>query len=127
MDDYAIGLAYGNRKRSEGAEQAVSILAKGLDDRDDRITELNDRVAKLEAQVAMYRRRAAIGESDAAGKKAQIEALIAQHPTSPLNQNSGVRFKDGSVKKKIRLIYEAAFDAVAKTWGITDPASNRIN
>ena len=63
----------------------------------------------------------------AEGLAAQTKAYREMHPDSPLRADSGKRYKDGDIKRKIALIYEAAFDATAKKLGISNPASRRAD
>jgi len=52
----------------------------------------------------------------------------AQHPDSPLLADCGKRFKEsGNAKLKLRLIFEAAFDAKGREMGITNPADRRVD
>lgn len=80
------------------------------------------RIKELEAENGKLK----IEAMDAAGRNAQVEALKAQHPASPLLADSGKRFKaSGNAKTKLRLIYEAAFDAKGPEMGIANPADRR--
>jgi hypothetical protein len=52
---------------------------------------------------------------------------MATHPQSPLVVDSGKRFKDGDIKTKGRLIYEATFDRILRGAGIADPTKHRAD
>jgi hypothetical protein len=54
-----------------------------------------------------------------------IKSLKAAHPNSPLSAESGKRFKDGTTKTKLRLVYEHAFDSALRTDGIVSPEKFR--
>ena len=89
-------------------QSGVSELKQGV------VSGMGSRMADLELEAMR-----------AAGLEAQLKAMLAQHQDSPLRADSGKRYKDGNVKTKGRLIYEAAFDAKAREMGITNPADRR--
>lgn len=82
------------------------------------VQEKNDRIAELEDALA-------VAQAEADGRLAQYQAMRDQHADSPQLAPSGKAFEDGSPKTKIRLIFEAAFDATARKMGISDPAARR--
>lgn len=64
------------------------------------------------------------------GLDKQVKAFAAQHADSPLMADSGLRFrKTGNVKRRVRLLYEAAFDvALLKLLPtVGNPASRRAD
>lgn len=71
------------------------------------LAERDQIIRKLQNDVAIF-------SADADGHLAQVEAFMAQHPDSPLMTDSGARFRDGSIKRKVRNIYEAVFDAALR-------------
>jgi len=118
MDELMYGIAMGNKAHAEGAEKAILIYR-------DTLEKERARIRELRAELHTMRTRAENAESNAAGRLAQVEAFLASHPQSPLTAHSGKTFKDGRPKTKIRLVFEEAFDATARQWGITAPASRR--
>lgn len=101
-----------------GAEGAILTLVA-------QRNQLQARIAQLEAENADLKSRAYQAEMVVAGRDAQLDAMEAAHTNSPLLADSGKRFKDGDVKSKLRLIFEAAFDAKAKAMNITNPVKWR--
>ena len=85
----------------------------------------NETIRNLDAHVTAMKAEIAILKSVEAGRLAQIEAWKKMYPDSPLLADSGTRFKDGDKKTKVRLIFEQAFDIMAKSLGISDPVKNR--
>ena len=81
----------------------------------------------FEAELAKVDNVLARTAAHAAGLEAQRDAFLAQHPDSPLLQDSGKRFKDGDVKTRVRLLYKRAHDARGRELGISDPAACRID
>lgn len=59
--------------------------------------------------------------------EAQVMAFVAQHPDSPLCADSGQRFKNGEIKSRVWLVWEAAFDASLKAFGVVNPSARRID
>jgi hypothetical protein len=86
-----------------------------------RISNLESTVAELEAELSNMK----IEIMSEAGRDAQVEAFMRQHPNSPLLADSGKRFKSGKIKTKARLIFEAAFDQKGRELGIINPADRR--
>jgi len=73
----------------------------------------------LEAQLAEKHIAYVAKMAHAEGYKAMYEAMKTAHPNSPLLADSGKRYKDGDVKSKAHLHYEAAFDRIIREHGIT--------
>ena len=117
-DDFMFGLALGNAQRANAVTAATYAASDGLHKAAAHIGKLNNEIATL-------KRQAQIDDASIAGMKAQIAALKAQHPSSPLLANSGKTFKDGEAKSKLRLIYEQHFDALLRKVGIVSPGSFR--
>lgn len=67
---------------------------------------MRDIAEKLMGEVALEK-------AHAAGREAQVDALLDAHPQSPLATDSGRKFKSGKAKTRIRLIYESTFDRIA--------------
>lgn len=80
-----------------------------------------------QARIAELEDKLAIKTAAAAGFEAQSIAYRDQHPDSPLRADSGKRYKDGEIKRRIRIIYEAAFDAALRQLSISNPVSRRAN
>lgn len=59
--------------------------------------------------------------------EAQMLAFVAQHPDSPLCADSGQRFKNGDIKSEAWLVWEAAFDASLKNFGVINPSARRVD
>jgi hypothetical protein len=119
-DDYMFGLALGNGRRANAATAAAFAGAQGLHEAAAHLGALKDEVATL-------KRQAQIDEAAIEGHVAQINALKATHPASPLLADSGKRFKDGDPKSKLRLVFEQTFDAALRKIGITSPGSFRVD
>jgi hypothetical protein len=81
----------------------------------------------LEAQLAAAQLALAVKTAHAEGLEAHKTAFINAHPQSPVRADSGKRYKDGSIKTKGRLIYEAAHDRILREAGIADPAKHRAD
>ena len=89
--------------------------------------ELEQQVAGLQQQLEDLKLKLAVEEAEAAGRLAQVRAWKAQHPDSPLLAASGHRFRDGEVKAKDRVVYEARFNEVARSRGVMDPEAHRVS
>ena len=88
---------------------------------------LTDENANLKAQLAAAQLALLVKTADAEGLEAHKTAFINAHPQSPVRADSGKRYKDGSIKTKGRLIYEAAHDRILREAGIADPAKHRAD
>lgn len=86
-----------------------------------------EKLRLLEAENARLAQAEATASMNLAGLIAQFDAFKAQHPASPLLADSGKLFKSGKTKTKVRLIFEAAFDAEGMKIKIVDPASYRLD
>jgi len=117
-DEFMFGLAVGNGRRANAATAAAYAGAQALEDLAPHIGALKDEIATLKWQVQLH-------EATIHGRDAQISALKAEHPNSPLLAKSAKRFKDGEAKSRLRLIYEQTFDAALRKVGITSPGSFR--
>ena len=83
--------------------------------------------AKLEARIAELEDALLIKTAVHTGCLAQLKAFGAQHPDSPLMIDSGKRYKDGDIKRRVTLICEDAFDAALIKVGIKNPSSRRVD
>ena len=120
-DPFLFGYAIGQN----GALAEQRTIIKEMDD------ELGEAAQKLQAQaaeIARLKMQLAVAEADAEGRSAQVDALITQHPDTPLMKDSGVAWqsKNGN-KTVVRRIYEQAFDAAARKRGIENPETRRTN
>lgn len=61
----------------------------------------------------------------AAGLTAQLELVHETHPDSPLFEMAGETFADGRPKTRLRLAYEAAFDAFGADHQVEAPQTLR--
>jgi hypothetical protein len=131
-----LGLARGRAIRAEymaqRAEASVeAIIAEAnakIADAQAIITQTENQNAALEARIRELDDALAVQKAHAGGLEAQVKAFVAQHPDSPLRADSGLRFiKTGNTKSKARLIYEGAFDAILRGFGIQDPSGRRAN
>jgi hypothetical protein len=96
-------------------------------DWEENATQWMSHARSLEAQVANLQLALLVKTAHAEGYKAQKDAYMAAHPQSPLRGDSGKRFKDGDIKTRGRLIYEAAHDRILREAGITDPTKHRAD
>ena len=109
------------RKNAEIGGAAIGLLGGALVGRMKQTDELVARIAELEDALAVKTARVA-------GLEAMTKAYAEAHPNSPLRADSGKRYKDGDIKRKIHLIYETAFDScLSKLLGISNPASRRVD
>ena len=70
----------------------------------EKFQKAQERIAELEAALP-------VKTAHAAGLDAETSAYSDQHPDSLLRVDSGRRYKDGDIKRRITLVYEKAFDA----------------
>ncbi len=94
---------------------------------EENATQWMNHARNLEAQVANLQLALLLKTADAAGLEAHKTAFINAHPQSPVRADSGKRYKDGSIKTRGRLIYEAAHDRILREAGITDPTKHRAD
>ncbi len=116
-------LSGANRAHQANARDASYALAEA----NATIRGLNHRVRVAEAEVARLTDALALEKAHTEGLTAQTKAFASECAKCSLMADSGKRFKDGDVKKKIRLIYEAAFDVCAVKLGISNPTSRRVD
>lgn len=124
-----VNLAQGRAVRAEHeARQAERNTRQAIDEANGEIRKANDMLTTARRRIAELEDALAISKASHAGSSAQVKAFIAQHPDSPLRADSGKCYKDGDMKRRITLIYEAAFDAaLSKILGISNPASRRAD
>jgi hypothetical protein len=120
--DFMTGVAWGNKWRAEGAEEGMAKATEAVNMALGIIERQKLRIAELE-------RKALISDADAQARLAQVEAMKAQHPDSPLLQATAERFQGtanrGKAKTKLRLIYEANFDRIVTSLGLLNAPSIR--
>jgi uncharacterized coiled-coil protein SlyX len=97
--------------------------------RETEALELASIVRKASARIRELEKMLSEENSVVAGLSAQRDTLMEALPKNhPLLSDSGNRFKkSGNVKTRIRLIFEAAFDKMARSKGITNPAGCRLD
>ena len=97
----------------------------------DAARSLTDAAKTLSESAQEMRKQLAVANADVAGRLAQIRAMEAEHPSSPLLAESGRVFQTkghvGLPKTELRLLYEAAFDKHLHGENIPDPASCRLD
>ena len=143
LGDDAIMIAYGAGKALDRADESLRKWMEACNERDQAIERQNNTIRQLMAekasmdqqwtsdvrtlqkQLAETQRALESELMHAAGLEAQRTAYMEQHKDSPLLQDSGKRFRDGDVKTKARLIYEAAFDAKGREIGVENPDKRR--
>ncbi len=120
-DDFMFGLAIGNGRRANAAAAAAYAGAQALN-------ELAPHIADLKNEIATLKRQAQIDEANIAGLIAQVDALKAECPNSPLLAPTGKKFKkSGNPKTHLRSVFEKVFDAALRTTGITTPEAFRLD
>lgn len=82
------------------------------------VDELRARISQLEIDMKLV-------EAANAAAGAQVKALRAQHPQSPLLADSGHRSADGKAKSKLVVLWENTFDAALRKAGIANPERYR--
>lgn len=113
-----------NRKSADRIGDAIgAALARKASDAQDLAAE-NDR---LQTEVMDLKLKLAIARAGEEGRLAQVEAFMGAFPEADLLTNSGRHYASGNVKKKARIIYEAAFDNYATSCGIVRPADHRLD
>ena len=88
---------------------------------------LNARIRELEAKNAKLEDELITTKCDREGYKAMYEKFIEVHPDSYLRKYSAYKFKDGSFKNYLFLVYQTAFDKCARAMGITNPEKRRAD
>ena len=117
-DDFMFITALNNRQL---ATEATAAAYKGAAELD----KAAEYIRAYKVEIATLKRQAQIDEAAITGHVAQINAMKAAHPDSPLLVHSGKRFKDGDPKSKLRLVFEQTFDAALRKVGITSPGAFR--
>jgi hypothetical protein len=118
--DHNRRIAESNARIAAGWERTALEVAE---QRDKALAELADakaRIAELELALA-------VEKAHAGGMKAWKDAFKAAHPNSPVQADSGKRFKDRDVKTVGRLAYEAAFDRILRDARISNPEKYRAD
>lgn len=108
-----MGLALRNKAIAEGAQKGMQILSDAVDDRNERIRQLQ---LRLDVKTA-----------HANGLQAYLDEIKRTSPNIPGLAQSGKRYKDGDPKSVGALNYEAAFDAYLKGKGIANPEKYRAD
>jgi hypothetical protein len=98
----------------------ISCSTEGVDQQAVEIEALKAHVRAMTVQLAVL-------YADAAGLEAVVDGFKGLHPNSPLMADAGRRFRSGNAKRKLTLLYEAAFDAKARELGIVDPQAHRAD
>ena len=121
------GIAMRMRRNALDAEEMSGALADLAKARGERITALDDLVRIQGERIAQLELHLATEKAHAQGLDAQVEAFATQYSGSSLLADSGQRYqKSGNIKSRIRLAYEAAFDATfRKLMPSIDPKSRR--
>jgi hypothetical protein len=119
--------SYQLMQQSSGHAENASAWAKNAREWKAHALQLTDENANLKAQLAAAQLALAVKTAHAEGLLAQKDAFVATHPQSPLVADSGKRYKDGDIKTKGRLIYEATFDRILRGAGIADPTKHRAD
>lgn len=108
----------GAQREADAARDASSRIGEAAVGVVIALNKARDRIADLEHDLAVQ-------VAHAKGLTAQNDAFRSEAPRSPLLADTGLRFKSGNIKTKVRLIYEAAYDASLIASGIPNPASLR--
>jgi len=84
---------------------------------------------QLEARLAEAQQQAQVNQATIAGLNAQLQAFAQAYPQSPLLQPMGNVYQNGprkgQQKTKVRAMFEQAFDATLRKFGITNPLAHR--
>ena len=119
-----------NARRAEaGARDVDREVSAAIDQVNDATRQWQEAVAQRDRCIAQLEDKLAIEKAHAAGLGAEVVAYREQHPDSPLHADSGRHFKGGGMKRRIRQVYEAAFDATLRKLAprIINPASRRAD
>ena len=135
------------------AQARETLLNTSLAKTEARIADLNTSLAKTETRendlrirLTVTKKRASVAEAKLkrsrlmfgaldAGRMAEGQAWAAQHPNSPLLENSGECYRDPVTKQRddarpktaARIIMEKAFDERLDLSGVTDPENWRTD
>jgi hypothetical protein len=85
------------------------------------------KIEALKAQVKAMTLQLAVLHADVAGLDAVLDAFKRFHASSPLMAATGHHFRSGNVKRRITVLYEAAFDGKARELGIVNPVQHRAD
>lgn len=91
------------------------------------IEKANQIIANLNARIAELELALAVKTAHAGGMTAMFRQMKATHPTSPMLADSGRRYKDGTVKVKAALAYEAEHDRILRDARISNPEKYRAD
>ncbi len=122
--DELTGMAIG--KARQMANRA-SAYADALEEANQNIRDQNLTIATLRRELAETRLEFLVKEAHAEGLKAQLDGMKAAHANTPMLMDSGRRYKDGDIKTKSRLSYEATFDRILRDARISDPTKYRAD
>lgn len=115
------------RERDQVIDTAVDVL-KNLNDVTAVARERRQRIEQLEAQLRETQLCLMVEQMHTAGLEAQrahLKHLGANSPTA--FEPSGKKYADGDSKSRLRVVYEAAFDAKGRQLGIANPAAHRAD
>ncbi len=128
MDGFTFGLMVGQRNRIAEMEQEIYALRLELQEYERSLEHANFNTRVADGAITRLKLRLAIAEANAAGLATQVSALLKQHPDTPLlNASSRPWQSKQGHKTLVRQIYEQAFDAAARKFGIANPSSHRTN
>lgn len=103
--------------RFEQAYEEWRAHAKALEQ---QLTDAQARIAELELALA-------VKTAHAGGMKVWKDAFKVAHPQSPVQADSGKRFKDRDIKTVGRLAYEREFDRILRDARILNPEQYRAD
>lgn len=113
------------------ANQTARNYSADLANAEADLAEAYAQVRLQNAEIKRLNEALALQKATVVGREAQIDALRAEHTSSPLYAASGQTFSSekvrGQPKDKLRVIFEKAFDQTARKLGIINPATRRFN
>ncbi|SER26926.1 hypothetical protein SAMN05216548_11440 [Faunimonas pinastri] len=89
------------------------------------INQLRSELESTKARADRLQLHFDVEQAHTAGLTAEIDKLNEMYGDSVLFTDSGQRFRDGTKKAKLHLIYEKAFDAKGRGLGMSDPTKYR--
>lgn len=92
----------------------------------DALAEKTRLAEALEQQLAVTEARLMVETMHAAGLAAQATFLLSMGPEAA-SQPAEAAYEDGSLKTRLALTYEEAFDAKGRELGVEEPARFRAN
>lgn len=112
----------------------IGMAGRTIDRYEEAIEQWAERVRQLEVQNSTLRAQVQKLRGELYGQLMRTAGLEAQRDhlkklgpgAHTAWQPSGQFFSDGDPKTKLRLIYEAAFDAKGRELGVADPARCRV-